>query len=368
MPLKARPYNVVDLGRCKSHLSYYTCLSRSASAEGTVVVQGFDAKKITNGISGYLRQEFRELNLLDEITTLRYNNALPTHINSDLRNPLIRSYQLWQKNDTSSTWHPALRWKQHESHIKEPEDNDLWHLTKEKQAQHKSESLKRKKRKLSIQKLEPALSIEHVSKKSKTSEFAVDSYETGPVGFIWDKLNWSCSYDAVLTIFLRIWSMKPAVWTTEFSNTNVFMHTLALEFQKIQNNYQIMEQTRDSMHTYLHLQSPSMFPMGTQGAAVMNVLSTVLDEKSCGTINLYCKSCLYKTKYASITNVMHLEDMFMDLNANINDLLAPNKNQLTNCLCSKCGESRLSYEPVLTHVPKIWAFGLWSLYPNTGNP
>src|SRR5215469_660824 len=157
----------------------------------------------------------------------------------------------------------------------------------------RSESLKSKKRKLSIQKLEPALSIEYVSKKSKTSEFVVDSYETGPVGFIWDKLNWNCCYDAVLTIFLRIWSMKPAVWTTEFSNTNVFMHTLALEFQKIQNNNQIMEQTRDSMHTYLHLQSPSMFPMGTQGAAVMNVLSTVLDEKSCGTINLYCKSCLY---------------------------------------------------------------------------
>src|SRR5215469_2508114 len=58
--------------------------------EEQLKVQGFDAKKITNGISGYLRQEFRVLNLLDEITTLRYNNhdALPTHINADLRNPL----------------------------------------------------------------------------------------------------------------------------------------------------------------------------------------------------------------------------------------------------------------------------------------
>jgi len=38
---KTRPKNPVDLSNCRSHQSYYTCLSRSATASGTVIVQSF---------------------------------------------------------------------------------------------------------------------------------------------------------------------------------------------------------------------------------------------------------------------------------------------------------------------------------------
>ncbi|EDR04280.1 uncharacterized protein LACBIDRAFT_330779 [Laccaria bicolor S238N-H82] len=90
---KTRPFNVVDLNSCRNHLSYYTALSRSATCEGTVIVQGFDPSKITCGASGYLRQEFRELELLDDITNLKYNGQLPPSINGQLRNALLRQYQ-----------------------------------------------------------------------------------------------------------------------------------------------------------------------------------------------------------------------------------------------------------------------------------
>ncbi|TFK50563.1 hypothetical protein OE88DRAFT_1631374, partial [Heliocybe sulcata] len=53
---RTRPNNVVDLHNCSNHQSYYTCLSRSASAEGTIMIQGFDPNKIMGGASGYLRQ------------------------------------------------------------------------------------------------------------------------------------------------------------------------------------------------------------------------------------------------------------------------------------------------------------------------
>ena len=56
---KTRPYNVVHPNSCHSRQSYYTCLSRSASAAGTIIIQGFDPSKITRGCSRYLRQEFR---------------------------------------------------------------------------------------------------------------------------------------------------------------------------------------------------------------------------------------------------------------------------------------------------------------------
>jgi hypothetical protein len=77
---KTRSFNVSDLNNLRSHQAYYTALSRSATAEGTLILQGFDPKMITGGCSGALRQEFRELELLDEITRLHYTHKLPANV------------------------------------------------------------------------------------------------------------------------------------------------------------------------------------------------------------------------------------------------------------------------------------------------
>ncbi|TFK58951.1 hypothetical protein BDN72DRAFT_781396, partial [Pluteus cervinus] len=55
---KTRKWNVVDLNNCRSHQAVYTALSRGTSAAGTLILQGFDEKKIKGMASGYLRQEF----------------------------------------------------------------------------------------------------------------------------------------------------------------------------------------------------------------------------------------------------------------------------------------------------------------------
>ncbi|KDR76172.1 hypothetical protein GALMADRAFT_67588, partial [Galerina marginata CBS 339.88] len=55
---KTREANLVDIGRSRNHQAVYTALSRSASADGTAILQGFQPTKITCGISGHLRQEF----------------------------------------------------------------------------------------------------------------------------------------------------------------------------------------------------------------------------------------------------------------------------------------------------------------------
>jgi hypothetical protein len=73
---KTRPYNSVDLQHSNSHQSYYTCLSRCASAKGTLIVQSLQPSVITEGCSGWLRQEFRHLELLDEITKLAFHSQL----------------------------------------------------------------------------------------------------------------------------------------------------------------------------------------------------------------------------------------------------------------------------------------------------
>ena len=87
---KTRGNNVVDLRYTWSHQGYYTSLSRGTSAAGTLILGGFHPPKITGGASGALRQEFRELELLDDITTLQYKKKLSRKIAmADRRKTLI---------------------------------------------------------------------------------------------------------------------------------------------------------------------------------------------------------------------------------------------------------------------------------------
>ena len=79
--------------QCTAHMSYYTCLSHSTTAAGTIIMQGFDPSIVTRGCSEYLRQEFREYEILNNITRLRYESLLPSYIEGSTRNSIIRQYQ-----------------------------------------------------------------------------------------------------------------------------------------------------------------------------------------------------------------------------------------------------------------------------------
>lgn len=72
--------NSADLNTLSDHHGMYTALSRSRTAEKTVILQGFDSSKITGGASGQLRREYRELEILDDITHLRFEGKLPSTV------------------------------------------------------------------------------------------------------------------------------------------------------------------------------------------------------------------------------------------------------------------------------------------------
>lgn len=48
---------------------------------------------MTGGLDGYLRQEFREFEILDEITKLRFNRKLPAGVFGQTRSHLIPFYR-----------------------------------------------------------------------------------------------------------------------------------------------------------------------------------------------------------------------------------------------------------------------------------
>jgi hypothetical protein len=67
---------------------------------------------ITGRCSGALKQEFRELELLDEITQLRHSRKLPlTMIAGDTRNDLMYAFREWKGEQyVPHNVHPCIRW------------------------------------------------------------------------------------------------------------------------------------------------------------------------------------------------------------------------------------------------------------------
>ena len=125
------PDNVVELNNCKDHFSYYTCLSRSTTAAGTIILQGFDSSKIIGGATGYLQQEFHELEILDCVTKLRYDGQLPSSIDGHRHNTVICQFQEWKGyNYIPNYLHPAIQWSKSQPFKLQESDDALWHIPK----------------------------------------------------------------------------------------------------------------------------------------------------------------------------------------------------------------------------------------------
>ncbi|KAI0643578.1 hypothetical protein C8Q79DRAFT_879684, partial [Trametes meyenii] len=124
-----------DLQNCRTHQSIYTCLSRGSTYEGTIIVQAFDPSKLTGGISGSLRQEFRELELLDEITKLRYLGTISPKVSGITRNELVHSFRKWKgERFMPKTIHKALKWTSSDPFpIEDVQSDSTWQVVEKSQ-------------------------------------------------------------------------------------------------------------------------------------------------------------------------------------------------------------------------------------------
>ncbi|KAF8238291.1 hypothetical protein L208DRAFT_1124840, partial [Tricholoma matsutake] len=119
---KTHEENVVELGHSESHQVYYTALSRSSTAAGTLLLTGFHPHKIQGGGSGALRQEFHELELLDTITKLQWEEQLTKEM--ALPNQCNTLIALFQKvkgpNFMPPAMHKALQWSTRDPYLEGP--------------------------------------------------------------------------------------------------------------------------------------------------------------------------------------------------------------------------------------------------------
>ena len=353
---KTRPNNVVILNSCRDHLSYYTALSRSSTAEGTVIIQGFNPSKITCGASGYLRQEFRELELMDEISRLRFEDCLPSVINGHLRNAIIRQYQIFKGESYVPDIVPdTLKWtKSDPMNILKVQTNTPWCLIEKNKIKTKyvlaagtadidnSISLEQKpkvdqvtkKQKMIIEsaaqkndpvsiildsqnyknlkslkrKAEVNLALEEapITKKKKTT-LGSTTQRDDPVGIIWDSQDYSCSYDSIFTILGDIWAYNPTMWSHRFNLMSSYANKLGSEFQKVMLKQKNLEDARNLVRHLLHYKDPIAFPYGNHGVDISDLLLHMFTGKSIGKIIFNCENCgVSRTSASRVTSLFSI--------------------------------------------------------------
>lgn len=256
---KTRPKNVSDPNNLRSHQAYYTALSRSATAAGTLILQGFDPRQITGGCSGGLRQEFCELELLDEITRLQYLGKLPITIDGDTRNNMIAAFRSWKGEQyVPQNVHTSIRWSKRNPWL-DSENIDLnERLTLLEQQKEKRKAVKRDIKQgslLSLKSYDGSLGISSIrdkgnfkpnpsntGKRRQSSRFQRRvSHETSvrlnskrtfnqyhpsphaghylaPIGCRWSEN--SCAYNVIVTPMFVLWCSDRERWSREFRRTN----------------------------------------------------------------------------------------------------------------------------------------------------
>ena len=261
---KTRPFNVSDLNNLSTHQSYYTALSRSATARGTLILQGFDARKVTGGCSGALRQEFRELELLDDITNLQYLRKLPVTVCGDTRNNIVSSFRQWKGlHYIPRQVHPAIRWSKCDPLM----ETGSWELDAQltivnnMKIEKMTEKNARKRRRSSgipviqVDPLSPPIVPKNTSKK-KIKEVMVElgqsesPHYVSPKGMRWS--NNSCAYDSLFTPLFALWCSDREGWKDRFdSMDNAIAITLIDGFFKYEQAEISLEYGRDIVRQML---------------------------------------------------------------------------------------------------------------------
>jgi hypothetical protein len=305
----SRNPNVVHLNDSRDHRSCYVALSRGYKAAETVIVQAWPTKKVTSGMSGFLRQEFRDLELLDEITKLRSEGKLPLTVTGIYRGQLIASYRKWRGANIqeSSHFHKALRWNSAADDANYI-DYGEWTPTADKPAGTKrkagkldSETPSKKKKPTNMA---AAAAIQYSSSASgvdneRTATAYPSTQSTGatincaPIGLIWDSRDHSCSYDALLTPLACLLKQNPGVWTDKLTECSPILGVWAMNL--LQNPHQ-PEIARNALRTLLHLAAPQYFPMGPNPVVLDRLLMAVTSRRSYGTATRCCERCNYRAE------------------------------------------------------------------------
>ncbi|KAA1480111.1 hypothetical protein DENSPDRAFT_789969 [Dentipellis sp. KUC8613] len=296
---RTREVNVMDLKTCRNHQSVYTCLSRASTYKGTVIMRMCDIGKITGGITGWQRQEFRELELLDYITKLRFNGELKEGVGGNTRASVINSFKKVYQDHCPSHVPDILKWSAEDSLIPQEDDDEfVWQRAG---ANHKSEKTTGKRKRMNeedtiIPKNDIITDAKPPPKKKQRTHHKSDLNDKVR-GITWNADTWSCAYDSILTILSSIYFTNVHQWHQDAAPMNRYLSDLTEYWKQvlIQGSFIHLEKSKNYLQSTFHRMDPEAFPMnGKQGTDLIQFVQTLLNSPShTFKRQRYCKNCSY---------------------------------------------------------------------------
>ncbi len=411
---KTRPYNPVHLDYCKSHQACYTALSRTASAKGTILLQPISPSKVQGGVHGSLRQEFRELEMLDEITRLRYERCLHLTVRGDRRYTLLDSYRkIKGEYYVPSTVHPAIVWSRALPFEPTMVEDILWQiLTKGKKIEFgtkpklvNSMTTERRepvterrivgkslfddgadkpvlpshrKRKSRISDTSPSVLIKPVlTKKGRIvsrSAILPNNASAIPYGTRWS--NNSCAFDTFFAIFFNMWHSDVERFKVVFLNINPdHLGMLSDSFQRHLAGAYNLNQVRDLYRRTLHRLHPQYFVWGQFTSLLTIIDCSLKSAEPYVESHLLCSEGHISDLGNSYVPVLDISNTGVRISGIQSWILAgsPNHNVSRACMC---GDQQVIRKMCFLSTPSLICFEVggtarveieWCLRISTGD-
>ncbi|KAJ3551910.1 hypothetical protein NM688_g4438 [Phlebia brevispora] len=303
-----RPWNPVDLSQCYTQQSIYTALSRGTSLEGTLILSDFDDRRIRRGLSKDLLREFRELEILNDCTQLRFANSLPFDPTNMSRGTVIRCYQHWKGLFYVPHGVPQpLNWSTAPpTELYAPPAAEEWHIIQRKKDDSQPHAVQSTSESFPIENpLKRRLSgstdrSEHNKRARMRTDVApaadrepIDEPHVSlvPVGLRWDATHWSCSYDVMFSILFNCIYLCHTDILTGPHNSSTILTALSNGVHHVLAGNLAFEQVRDAVRSLLYQAEPAHYPYGPVCADVDRLAETLFKTDNA-----------YATRYALCTN------------------------------------------------------------------
>jgi len=313
---KTRKHNVVDLNNLKSHQAYYTALSRSSDAAGTLILQGFETRHITKGASKELKDEFLDLEILNEITRQKFSGKMPAQVTSNIRHVRIAQFLSAIKGDLNiKDLHCALKWTETDAEARVSRgvtlakslnmDNPSTPSRKRLQTTDDTTPLKKRRR------ITQAVVSPIKLPKSSTINTSADQSQCH-IGLIWDSINYSCAYDALITPLYNLWTIHQGKLSAFLASTSPLTHAMLGEFIQVGTGQQSLESARDKLRHILHSSDQIKFPMGHQGCDIAELCDSIFsnasiqNETSTWVLTAKCMQCTATVRHSITSRPLHL--------------------------------------------------------------
>ena len=112
-----------------------------------------------------------------------------------------------------------------------------------------------------------------------------------PLGLTWDRINYSCAYDSLFTVFYHLWSEGELNHRAYFKNRTNHLQTLHSEFNLLYSKQCTFESVQDHLRNILNKHKPLSYQFGKNYTDIDKLIREFTQKKKYGISQLQCLQC-----------------------------------------------------------------------------